>query len=72
MTLKQKKYLVLFLGMLAVAIFGVWMWVRMPNLREIVVMMELVNCGGCAAVLGLFRASRQRAAAKQTPLPYRE
>ena len=69
MSIQQKKYLVLFLGLLAVAAFGVWMWVRMPNLREIVVMMELVNCGGCAAVLGLFRSSRKRAGGANPPPP---
>lgn len=69
MSIQQRKYLVLFLGLVWLGGFAVWAWARMPELAIIAACLLVVNAGGCAAVLGLFRASRKRAGGVNPPPP---
>lgn len=67
MKLKPKEFRALLFGLVVVALFGAWLWLRLPNWRVIVTLMEVVNCGACAAMYILMRASNNQPLADSRP-----
>ena len=67
MKLKPREYRVLFFGLAAVAFFGAWLWLRFPDWRVVVTLMEVVNCGACAGMYILMRAANNQPLADNHP-----